>query len=193
MLCLLLLPFSVAVAENRPDFCAEETSRLLGVTQVEVSVRSELQMVCPAGNLERVNLTSAVGSATVLSFDFQQSAFDQAIFHLDLVDADQRPVEWITASPQAGEIDRTSSARIELAINPPLDLISSVQHITVGVTIHDGTKSWSRELDLQITVGEEQSLFKDQFEIDPVIGQFSQQAPQPRRIHLISARPAAGH
>lgn len=189
--CVLLMPFGVALAETPQDLCSGEISRTLGVTRVEVSSAGELHTVCPTGSLERVNLTAAVGSETRLNFEFQQSAFDQAIYHLDLRDAEQRPVEWIVASPRAGEIASTGSARIELAISPPLELVSSIQLITVGVAIHDGSKSWSRDLDLQITIGEEQPLFRDQFEIDPVIGQFSQQTQPARRIHLISAQPAA--
>jgi len=188
---VLLVPFGAALAETPQDPCSEEITRILGVTRVEVSSASELQTVCPTGSLERVNLTAAVGAETLLNFEFQQNAFNEAIYHLDLRDAEKRPVDWIVASPRAGEIASTGLASIELTIRPPVELLFSVQQVTVGVSIHDGSESWSRDLDLQITVGEEQPLFRDQFEIDPVIGQFSQRAQPPRRIHLISAGPAA--
>jgi len=189
---MLLTPVGIAIAQPESGPCADETLRALGVTQIEADRASELQAVCPAGSLERVNLTAAVGGDTRMSFEFQQSAFDQAIYHLEVRDAAQSPVDWIVATPEAGEIDSLSPAKIDLLIRPPAALVSSVQAVTIGVSIHDGTRSWSRDLELQITVGDEQPLFRDRFEIDPVIGQFSQRPSKSRRIHLISAQPFAG-
>lgn len=192
MAVAVLMTCTVASAQDESATCGEEWNRTLGITQVEIAGEATLRSVCPNGNLELLDLTATVGARTALEFEFQQLAFDQAIYHLDLRDADQRPVDWITATPVAGEIDGLTSARIELLIEPPVDLVSTVQSISVGVTLHDGEKSWSRDLRLQITVADEQPLFRDQFEIDPVIGQFSQRSEPTRRLRLIAAQPHGG-
>ena len=180
------------VGENEATVaCSGELDRTLGITQIGIDGGSDLRSICPHGTLELVSLSAAVGQQTALYLEFRQLAFDQAIYHLELRDSEQRPVEWVLATPRAGEMESSDSASIELMITPPVEMISTVQAVTIGVSIHDGERSWSRDLLLQIAVDDEQPLFRDQFEIDPVIGQFSQRKAS-RQIHLIAARPAGG-
>ncbi len=186
--CLLGLLHGAVLAQNQAQSaCGGEQSRPLGISALQSSERSALQIVCSSGSVDRVNLTAELGVATALSIDLQQSAFADSIYHVDIRDLAQRPISWIEVAPPAGELSNTGTASIELVMNPPAELISSVQTIVVSLTIHDGSKSWSRDLELQITISEEQPLFRSRFEIDPVIGQFSYKAPVRRSAPLAAA------
>ena len=166
--------------------CANEHARPLAVTAVEAVAERQLQTICPTGTIERIQLTAAVGAASNLQVSFEQNEFGNAIYHIDVRDAAQRPINWIKVSPAAGEIS-TVAATLELSITPPVELMASVQTVTLKFRLHDGSQSWTRDIELQITVDEEQPLFRDQFEIDPVIGQFSQRTPARRAASFATA------
>jgi hypothetical protein len=132
-------------------------------------------------------VTAAIGAQREIEIALRQSAFAESIYHIELRDQDRSPIDWIAAAPPAGELNDADSARIQLTISPPAELVSSIQTLALSIKVHNGQQSWSRDLELRITVAEEQPLFRDRFDIEPVIGQFSQAPGRPSRSHLISA------
>jgi hypothetical protein len=183
---------ALAQAQSLDETCGEEQFRPLGIALAPVDGGEPAQAVCSQGTLERINLSAAIGAQREVEIDLQQSAFAESIYHLELRGPDRAPVDWIEAAPPAGELSDAETARIRLTLTPPAELISTIQTVVLSVKVHDGQQSWSRDLELRITVTEEQPLFRDRFDIAPVIGQFSQRSSKPNRLHLSSASIPAG-
>ncbi|OAB56457.1 hypothetical protein AY599_23540 [Leptolyngbya valderiana BDU 20041] len=189
----LLLTASQAIAQTPAQApCAQEQLRPLGISLVPSDGPQPVQAVCSQGSLERIALSAAIGAVGEVDFDLRQSAFAESIYHLELRGQDRAPVDWIEAAPSAGELNDAETARIRLTLTPPPELVSTIQTVVLHMKVHDGQQSWSRDLELSITVSEEQPLFRDRFDIAPVIGQFSQRASQPSRLHLTSATVPTG-
>jgi len=191
---VLVLGASQALAQTAAldADCGEEQFRPLGIFIASTEGAEPIQAVCSEGVLDRINLSAAIGTQREVEFDLHQRAFAESIYHLELRGPDRSPVDWIDAAPPAGELNDAETARIRLILTPPAELVSTIQTVILSMKVHDGQQSWSRELELRITVAEEQPLFRDRFDIAPVIGQFSQRNSKPNRLHLTTANIPAG-
>jgi hypothetical protein len=182
----------IAQAPTSDPNCAQEQFRSLGITLFPTNGTDPIQAVCNQGSLERLSLSAAIGAQRQVEFDLHQSAFAESIYHLEIRDLDRSPVDWIHAAPAAGELNDAESARIRLTVTPPAELVSTIQTVFLNLKVHNGQQSWSRDLELRVTVVDEQPLFRDRFDIAPVIGQFSQRSSQPSPVHLTTANIPAG-
>ncbi|MEN1728508.1 MAG: hypothetical protein AAGJ52_08705 [Pseudomonadota bacterium] len=191
MAMMVLAPSPILAQELAARACQAELTRPIAVTISPGDQPESLQFACASGALQGVNLNAEAGLSTTLTIQLEQSLFSDSIYHVDLFDIDQQRIDWIAAAPSAGELSNTGTASVELTVTPPPELINTVQAVQVVLQLHNGEKSWTRELNFSVTVGEEQPLFRDQFEIDPVIGQFSQRAPARPSGNLTSVSSAS--
>ncbi len=130
---------------------------------------------CEGSSLTAVRLALPAGSRETLTLLLSADA--EAMDQFKLAVAGDSFPDWLgVASVDAIPSQHAFAISIELRALGD----GGVASLTLSSTAPAGTRDWPLTIELQVLA--EQPMFRDRFEIDPVMGQFSYRpAPQPRR------------
>jgi len=108
---------------------------------------------------------------------------EELIYHIDLRTTDSGAIDWLASEPSAGRLAPGRSETLALSIDAHTSLPPLSSHsVMLLITLHDEQSEYRIELPVHVLIGAEPSLFRDEFEVDPVLGQFSQRPDsQPAR------------
>lgn len=176
----------VVLAADVAGVCATSGSIANSLTSLDLTTDpasanfrpGQIQPTCGDHPLESLSIGLASGNELTLSLSLSQLEVDRAVFHVDRISQGEEATDWLLVSPAAGEMISGQPIDLALTVAATADLVpESRHHQIVRISFHDGTESWSIDLPVTLRVDAEQSLFRDQFEVDPVLGQFSFRLP----------------
>ncbi len=199
-LLALVAASPVVLAADIGGVCAAGGSASNSLTSLDLTTDpgsatfrpGQIQPTCGDQPLESLSIGLATGNELTLSLSLSQLEVDRAVFHVDRINNGEEAADWLLVSPAAGEMTAGQPISLSLTVAATADLVpESRHHQTVRVSFHDGTSNWSIDLPVTLRVDAEQSLFRDQFEVDPVLGQFSFRLPA-KSSHSPTARVRSG-
>ena len=131
--------------------------------------------------LDTARVEVGLGSQRVLVAELWQERFEQAILHAELLAEDGSAVDWAQIEPAAATLGAGTALNFELVLAPAAGhRPGQVLPLILSIDLHDGQNRLAISTRLEVTVGEEAPLFRERFEIEPVIGQFSYRPSNPR-------------
>ncbi|AKS42288.1 hypothetical protein [Wenzhouxiangella marina] len=172
--------------------CPSAGNAAIEINLAEATDRPDDALSCSSHGLADLSLNLIAGETRRILLELEQAAYVKGIYHLELRNADDQGVDWASITPSAGELMRGRSGRLALDIStPPGSILPATHALELFVLLHNGEQRWSMTLPIEVRVDEEQPLFRNRFEIDPVIGQFSQNDSSPAQHKQVGrARPS---
>jgi hypothetical protein len=143
----------------------------LAATSDESGVVSRLS--CVNGSVERIALRAEPGQRAEVALVLANAGFDPALISSAMAMDAAWSSEWAHLEILQGEVPAGGVLPISLVVSVPHDFVPGSRHEQRFDLVDEGGTTLAVNITLEVI--EEQPMFRDGFDVDPVLGQFSYQ------------------
>ncbi|GEM_PF-2089541 len=151
-------------------------SPAIGLEAMDVSAGArsgEVAIACTEGRPATIDAGIEPGQKVMIVLVIDNDSDSPAHFQIDPYEADSTGGNWIEINPTSGSVPPGNRFHVGITLSVPSGLATgSVQELDLNLDV-TGTEGFFTRLPVTMTVREEQPLFRDRFDVDPVLGQFS--------------------
>ncbi len=175
-----------ALADNPDSGCMSVSNALqqsddhpvelfLAATSDDSGIVSRL--FCVNGSVEQINLRAEPGQQAEVAFALANAGFDPALISSAMTRDAAWSSEWAHLEILKGEVPAGGVLPVSLVVSVPNDFAPGSRHEQRFELVGETGETLSVRVSLEVI--EEQPMFRDGFDVDPVLGQFSyHQAPE---------------
>jgi len=188
---LLALPLSVLAGGNGVDrgciveagaeLASDHPGTDVGVLTIQVieqdpaATNVTVTVTCSGETTDAIQVRLLPGREAVIELLLIHQARVGAQLSVASLASEGGEPEWLTIDPQAVQ---AADAPVRLVLRSGSELVPGSTHqALVRFAVEDNELV---ELAVSLEIADEGPLFRDRFEVDPVLGQFSYRAPRPR-------------
>ena len=200
---MLLIPATVAVADGTeaaansapaatpPCLVDAEHAGPLNVGLLAAPAGNAIEATCRRGRLESLSIVLAPGKETTIELGVTSRAGRAHEIDIVAVAAAGASTSWLTVQ---GDLERVASDQplpVVLQVHASDLEPETTHHLLLEFSLADGERRPTVGLPVTLNIAQEQPLFRNRFEVDPVLGQFSYRSSTPRHRPGTTAGPVA--
>lgn len=156
------------------------------------SPAASLRLFCDRREIEQLTLPVPHGQTARVTLSLGGSGERELAYRLGVATAGGQSSSWLVIDAPSGIIPAGSRRPVTLTFHAHEALeVRSRHRLDLIIELGAGDKQVELSVPVELHVLEEAPLFRNRFEVDPVLGQFSQRAPRSRPALQTSA-PAGG-
>ena len=129
------------------------------------------RLSCVDGSVEGVALRAEPGQQAEVALSLANAGFEPALISSAMTADAAWNSDWVHLEVLQGEVPAGGVLPISLVLSVPAEFVPGSRHEHRFELVGEGGETLWLSVDLEVI--EEQPMFRDTFEIDPVLGQFS--------------------
>ncbi len=178
-----------ADAGNQSAALGQPANGSLSVRVVEPDpavAESTVTVVCSAKVVETISVLLPPRREAIIGFVLTNHAAGDARFNVTMVAPEgvgsDWPANWLTISPLTGLAMAAGDVPVRVALRSVSELAPGSTHeLKLMFELVEDDNVSVVEMPVRIEIQGEDPMFRDRFEVDPVLGQFSYRAPRSRQ------------
>lgn len=135
---------------------------------------SELRFTCGQADLASIAVGLTSGQAREVTLLLGNTTTRPLNFRIGLFPDHAVSPRWLQIEPESGTLAAGAQVRARLVMTAPAGFVpetATAQQLLF--TVDDGKKEYVSAMTVELEIREEGPMFRDDFQVDPVIGQFS--------------------
>ena len=129
------------------------------------------RLSCVDGSLERISLRVEPGQHAEIALTLSNAGFEPTLISQAMASEHAWSSEWVHLEVLQGEVPAGGALPVALIVSVPTDYAPGTRHEQRFDLVGEEGKGLSVVVALEVI--EEQPMFRDGFDVDPVLGQFS--------------------
>ncbi|MFU8831905.1 MAG: hypothetical protein ACNA7J_07075 [Wenzhouxiangella sp.] len=177
---------SASMRQHGEGHQAERGSLSVRVIDPDTNAESVVTVACSAKSVEAISVLLAPRREAVIELVLTRHASGDARFNATVIAPDgvssDSLADWLTLEPQTGFAMAATGATVRVILRSTPELAPGSTHelLLTFELVEDDNVSVV-EIPLMVEIQGEDPMFRDRFEVDPVLGQFSYRAPRSGR------------